>query len=376
MPRIEQWLRLMKELSASVLHLSAGAVPAVEVFGALVPLPDCEAHADDDLRRLLKEIVPDGEWGDFERGHDATFTYQPGGTPRIHGSLYEHHRGIGAVLRLLPDRAPTLLELKVPPAILGLCHARGGIVLVTGPAGAGKSTLLAALLDGINQAHCRSILTLEERLTLPQKSKKSILVQRQVGTSAWAIEEALRAAPRRDVDVVLVDPLPAPAHRDDAAARVVSALLMAAEAGVLCLVALRARDSLHGIESIIAQCFADQQGQVRRQLGRSLRAVISQRLCQAADGKGVIAAHEILLGGPGLAAAVDAGSTAALLSLVFTGRALGMQSLDRELALLRDGGAITQREADRHLSQRPCPLGFPDALADASADSSTRVSVR
>ncbi len=330
MSRIEAMLRLlneMKERNADALHLSAGTAPVFTVRGVPVPLPEGETQGDDELRRLVKEMVPPSALFEFERDHDATFVCSPDGATRLRGVLQEHQDGIGLCLRLVPERPPSLAEIGAPPALAGLRDARGGIVLVAGPAGAGKSTTLSALFDAINETHARHLLMLSAEPAPTPKSKRSIVVRRQVGTDALSLAAALRAAPRQDVDVVLVDPLPALGHPlpvAEPAAEVVPTLLCAAEAGLLCLVALRAGSTFHAIESLVAALAPSEaqrtQQTHRQRLGRALRAVVFQRLCRAADEKGVVPAYEVLLGGAGLPAALEAGTAPAIEAYLAAGR--------------------------------------------------------
>lgn len=291
MPRIESLLHAMKELKASELRLEAGCVPQIAKSGRRVPLPGHSVQTDQEVRDLLQEMLPGLKWAEFQHSHDLGFVCVLPEAGRLRGRLYEHHAGIGAAIYLLSDPPPAEL---LSPTVSQLQHAHAGIILICGPPRSGKSTTLHALLDGINQGQVRHMLTIEQPISFIHTSRRSLMVQREVGVDVLSTAEALRSALRQDPDVVALDPLlqggPGPTP--------VPALLEIAEAGVLVLCTLLAESAAHALDLLVQSAPRRHEERLRQALLACLHAVVVQRWCDQNDEEGQYLAHEVQLYGP------------------------------------------------------------------------------
>src|SRR5690606_10328474 len=161
-----------------------------------------------------------------------------------------------------------------------------GLILVTGTTGSGKSTTLAAMIDHINTSRTSHVMTIEDPIEFLIRDKRSIVNQREIGVDTLSFGQALKSALRQDPDVILVGEM-----RDH---ETIETALTAAETGHLVLSTLHTLDATETINRIIGAFPPHQQKQVRLQLAAVLRAVVSQRLVARADGKGRVAAVEVL----------------------------------------------------------------------------------
>jgi twitching motility protein PilT len=214
------------------------------------------------------------------------------------------------------------------------------MVLVTGPAGCGKSTTLAALIDLVNQKRRDHILTVEDPIEFVHRSKGCLVNQRNTGQHTESFARALRAALREDPDVISIGEL-----RD---LETISLAITAAETGHFVLASLHTESAIRTVDRLIGAFPPNQQEQVRAMLAESLRAVISQRLCRAADGTRLIPALEVLVVTKPVGKLIRDQKTFQLPSVMQTGSAQGMRLLDDSLAELVKSGAIEKQEAQRH----------------------------
>jgi len=249
--------------------------------------------------------------------------------------VQEH--GAGAVLRMIPEKIVPLEELKLPKAIDGLVDLRKGLVVVTGPTGSGKSTTLAGIVDKINRTYAKHILTLEDPVEFVHENKKSVISHREVGAHTRGFGPGLRAAIRQDADVVLVGEM-----RDY---ETISLALTAAEMGLLVFGTLHTNNAPKTIDRIIDTFPAEEQAQVRISLAESLAGVVSQLLLPTADGKGRIAANEILLKTKALPNIIREANVGMLGSYIQQGKTEGMQQMDDALFELAQSGRVDAHAA-------------------------------
>jgi twitching motility protein PilT len=238
----------------------------------------------------------------------------------------------------------SLEALALPPAIAKLAELRAGLVLVTGPTGSGKSTTLAAVIDKTNREHSRHVVTIEDPVEFVHANVRSVLSHREVGLHTEGFAGALRAAVRQDADVVLVGEM-----RDR---ETISMALAAAEMGLLVFGTLHTSGAAKTIDRIVDAFPASEQGQVRLSLSESLAAVVSQLLLPGRDGKGRVAANEILLRTQGLPNLIREGNTPMINSVIQSGRKDGMQTMDDSLLALVQAGRIDPREAYRKAADK------------------------
>ena len=256
---------------------------------------------------------------------------------RFRCNFFYQHRGVGAVFRIIPTKILTLEQLALPEALRTIAMFERGLVLVTGPTGSGKSTTLAAMIDYINEKRDAHIITIEDPLEFVHRNKRCLFTQREIGAHAKSFADALKVASREDPDIILVGEM-----RD---LETISLALTCAELGILVFGTLHTNSAAKTVDRIINAFPADEQEQARTMLSESLKAVVAQQLLQTKDGHGRCAANEILIGSAALASTIREGKISQINSLIQTGSASGMLSMDQHLLQLIKEGKITPEAA-------------------------------
>jgi twitching motility protein PilT len=336
MANIDTYFREMKEKGASDLHMIIGFPPMLRLRGELVPTehPVLTAESNKDF---LFEMLTEDQRTTFENHRDFDMAYELEGVARFRCNFLYQHRGVGAVFRLIPTDILTLEQLQMPPVLKTISMLKRGLVLVTGPTGSGKSTTLAAMINYVNEMRDAHIITIEDPLEFVHSNKKCLFTQREIGTHALSFADALKVAGREDPDIILVGEM-----RDTTT---ISLALTCAELGILVFGTLHTNNAAKTIDRIINAFPADQQEQTRTMLAESLSAVVAQQLLKTKDGKGRCAAIEILIGTPALATSIREGKISQINSIIQTGSAIGMQTMDQHLLQLVKEGRITARAA-------------------------------
>src|SRR5436190_1381160 len=203
MARIDSFLRLVAEQGASDLHFHAGNVPIIRYEGELMPLP-FRVLSEVETSRFLLELLGDGQLEEFEKTQEADLVYAIEGVARFRVNIFVQSQGLGAVFRVIPNKVPTLQDLRLPPAVKKLTQLANGLVLVTGPTGSGKSTTLAAMVDEINKSSQRHVISIEDPIEFLHQPIKGAITQRQVGKHAESFSSALRSALRESPDVLVI----------------------------------------------------------------------------------------------------------------------------------------------------------------------------
>ncbi len=344
---ISQLLTFAYNNKASDLHLSAGMPPCLRIHGDVRKLeyPPLE-HKD--VHAMVYDIMSDAQRKDFEKNLEADFSFEIPGVSRFRVNAYNQQRGAAAVFRTIPSKVLTLEELKAPPILRQLAQEPRGIVLVTGPTGSGKSTTLAGMVDYINANDPAHILTVEDPIEFVHTSQKSLINQRELGKNTLSFANALKSALREDPDVILVGEM-----RDLETIRLA---LTAAETGHLVFGTLHTSSAAKTIDRVIDVFPAAEKEMVRAMLSESIRGIVSQTLCKTADGKGRVAAHEIMIGTPAIRNLIREGKIAQMYSAIQTGTKDGMQTLDQTLTKLVNERRITPAEAR---SKAKSPENFP-----------------
>ena len=336
--QIHELTALARQMKASDIHISQGLPLMFRIDGKLVEAP---VQFDEDATRALIENTLDEshrEALDTQR-LDADFAIAaPDGT-RSRVNVFYQQGKISATLRLLNDEIPTMEQLGLPPVLKKLADEPRGLILVTGPTGSGKSTTLAAMIDHINKTRSDHIITIEDPIEYVYQGRCSLIHQREVGADVHSFASALRSALREDPDVILVGEM-----RDY---ETISAAVTAAETGHLVMSTLHTIGAAQTIDRIIDVCPAGAQNQIRGQLAAVLRGVITQQLLPLAVGKGRCAATEILVGTDAVANLIREGKCYQIPSILQSGAALGMHSLNADLARLVSTGRITREAAER-----------------------------
>ena len=349
MAKIDDLFRLVKKTGASDLHMLEGLKPKLRISGELRAIEDHPVLDEEMLREYLHEIATTQQIEKYEKVGDLDFAYGLEGIARFRCNYLKQVFGRGAVFRQIPDKILTSEELGLPEAVAKLAHLRSGLVLVTGPTGSGKSTTLAAIINRINRDYKKHIITVEDPIEFVHENINCVITQREVGQHTKGFAEALRAAVREDPDVILVGEM-----RD---LETISLALTASELGLLVFGTLHTSSAAKTIDRVIDVFPAARQPMVRTMLAESISAVVSQTLLKKADGKGRIAAHEVLLRKEGLSNMIREGNISKIMSLMEMSRGDGMQLMDACLMKyfkdgLIDGNAAYMKAFDKSLFEQ------------------------
>ena len=336
MAHIDDYLNTVVGRRGSDLHFLAGDLPRIRLHGELVPLAQ-EPLDPAFVREALLEIMPKLAQQRFEAQDGADFAYTLAGLGRFRVNVLRHLNGMGAVMRAIPSQALSMDELNLPESVRQLCKAATGLILVTGKTGSGKSTTLAAMVDDINRRTKGHILTIEDPIEFVHVRKNCLISQRDVGVHSPSFAHALHSALREDPDVILVGEL-----RDF---ETMSIAVTAAEMGILVMGTLHTNGAAQTVDRIVNVFPADKQPHVRTMLSTSLRGVISQQLLQRSDGKGRVAALEILINTPAVSNLIRQGKLDQLETTMQSGGAFGMRTMDSAIQALLDKRQISGREA-------------------------------
>jgi twitching motility protein PilT len=323
---------------ASDLHLTAGAPPMVRSRGRLTPLEGYPALTPTDTREIVYSILSNAQRQKLENNWQIDFAYQIPGAARFRVNAYFQRSAMAAAFRLIPFEVAPLDTLGLPVSVVEFTKKARGLVLVTGPTGSGKSTTLASIVDAINAEREEHILTIEDPIEFLHQHKKCIVNQRELGTDATSFADGLKAALREDPDVILVGEM-----RD---VETIGTAITAAETGHLVFATLHTQDTPQTIDRIIDVFPASQQGQVRAQLAIALQGIMTQMLVPTADGAGRCVAAEVLMPTPAVRNLIREAKSHQIYSVLQTGSAHGMQTMDAALAQLVRSGKITRAMAE------------------------------
>jgi len=340
-PSITKLLRTAKQYGASDIYLSVGAKPALRINGDLVIVEEHEILTKEITENYLLEIMTEKQKKKFEETSDLDFSISLPEIARFRVNVFVQRKGIGAVLRVIPDNVNSLDDLHLPDCLKKIPHFLNGLVLLTGPTGCGKSTTLAAIINEINKNQTKHIITIEDPIEYIHDNQKSYLEQREVGTHTKNFQTALRAALREDTDVILIGEM-----RD---LDTISLALTAAETGHLVLATLHTSGAAKSLDRIIDVFPAAQQNQIRTQVAETLKAVVWQNLLKTKDGKGRVAACEILFANHAISNLIRKNQNFQINSIIETNKQLGMQTMRSALSDLVKADIITTEEAQKYM---------------------------
>jgi twitching motility protein PilT len=340
----EAFLSLVKSASlsgVSDIHLRTDEKPCFRMRGDLVPVK-LDPLTNDDLKLVCSLMIKDPEVLknlDTIKEHDGSFSVPK--VCRVRYNLMRYQGKLGLILRLISDKIPTTEELKLPEVINKIAGANAGLVLVTGATGSGKSSTLAAMINYINKNSAVHILTLEDPVEYVHSPIKARITQREIGQDTSDFNSALRSALRQDPDIILIGEM-----RD---AETISIALKAAETGHLVFGTVHTTDALSTIGRLISMFPPEEQNVVRVRIADNLHATISQRLLKTTDGKGRVAAQEIMINNPGIKESIlDPTKTKEIYTYIEKGAGKGgsgAQSFDQHITNLYKAGLISMEEA-------------------------------
>jgi twitching motility protein PilU len=336
---VNDLLRLLVTRGGSDLFLTADFPPAVKVDGKVSkvsPQPLSGAHT----MTLARAIMNDKQAAEFERTKECNFAISPGGVGRFRVSAFMQQGHVGMVLRTIPAHIPTIDEMRLPTILKDVAMSKRGLVIMVGATGSGKSTTLAGMVDWRNENAQDHIITVEDPVEFIHAHKNCIITQREVGldTEDWdiALKNSLRQAP----DVILMGEI-----RDRKTMELAVAF---AETGHLCMATLHANSANQALDRIINFFPEERRDQLLMDVSLNLKALVSQRLVARQEGKGRVAAVEIMLNTPLMADLIFKGQVGELKELMKRSRELGMQTFDQALFDLYEGNVISYEDALRN----------------------------
>jgi twitching motility protein PilT len=316
---ISELLRFVLESKGSDLHISAGEPPVVRIHGEMIKV-DVAPLTREEVHAIIYDTLNDFQKKTFEETLELDFSFSLGDIARFRVNIFKQQRGESGVFRTIPNRIPTFEDLNLPNPFRDIAMREKGLVLVTGPTGSGKSTTLAAMIDFINTHKQEHIITIEDPIEFLHVSKKCLINQRELGPHTKSFSSALRSALREDPDVILVGEM-----RD---LETISLALTAAETGHLVFATLHTNSAPDTIDRVIDVFPAERQNQVRSMISSSLQAVISQRLFKRQDGRGRIAAFEIMMATPAVRNLIRENKVEQIISIIQTSKGMGMQTME------------------------------------------------
>lgn len=334
-----QLLKVMVERDASDLFVTAGAQPSIKVDGTLKPLTRDPLTARQ-ARSLTYSTMNDAQQSEFEASHECNYAISAPGIGRFRVSAFFQRNSPGMVLRRIQNEIPSLEKLGLPPIIKDLASAKRGLILFVGGTSTGKSTSLASMIDYRNQNTKGHIICIEDPIEFIHDHKNCIITQREVGIDTPSFEIALKNTLRQAPDVILMGEI--------RSKETMQYGLQFAETGHLCLATLHANNANQALDRIISFFPPEHHDQLWMDLSLNMKAIIAQQLLPSADGKGRIAAIEVLINSPLASDLIRKGNVHELKELMKKSVNIGMQTFDLALFALFEEGKVNYEEALAH----------------------------
>jgi twitching motility protein PilU len=336
---VQDLLRLMVSRGGSDLFLTADFPPAIKVDGQVSKM-SAQPLTPQHTQALARAIMNDRQSSDFERTKECNFAIAPAGIGRFRCNAFLQQGNIGLVLRLIPQTLPTIESTGLPRVLEELAMSKRGLIIFVGATGSGKSTSMAAMLDWRNEHSYGHIVTVEDPIEFVHAHKNCIVTQREVGIDTDTWEAALKNTLRQAPDVILMGEIRDRDTMDHAVAF--------AETGHLVLATLHANNANQALDRIVNFFPEERRNQLLMDLSLNLRALISQRLLPRQDGRGRMAAVEIMINSPLIADHIFKGEVGEIKDVMKRSRELGMQTFDQALFDLYEGGQISYEDALRN----------------------------
>lgn len=340
-----------KETSASDIHMVVGTPPMLRIHGSLQAAAGYPILSPEDVQQAFSQMTNPQQQADFERRMELDFGFSEHGVGRIRCNAARQQGSTSLAMRLLPELIPTMEELGLPKVCKELALRPRGLIMVSGPTGSGKSTTLASMIQQLNNSESRRIVTVEDPVEYLHPSKKCVVTQRQLGTDTSSFVEALRHVLRQDPDIILVGEM-----RDTETA---SAVMTIAETGHLVMTTGHAPSAARAVERIIDLFPPHERHLVQSRLSTSIIGILCQALVPRSDGKGRVAAVEVMLGNNAVKNLIREGKIYQIPNVIQTHSREGMILLDQSLVKLHVEGTISYDNVlafceDREQVQKLC----------------------
>lgn len=326
-------------LHASDIHLAANNKPAYRINGT-VRFLEMPVLTADEVEHMISQCLTPVQYNVFQATGDMDASAEINDCGRFRVNAFKQSHGVTLVLRIINSATPEITGLHLPQSIDRVLELKDGLVLVTGPTGSGKSTTLAAIINEFNKTRSCHIITIEDPIEYLHTPKNCIINQREIGADSASYTRALKAALREDPDIILVGEM-----RD---LESIAIAITAAETGHLVLSTLHTIGASKTIDRLIDVFPPTQQLQIKTQLSLALKSVISQRLLPTADGKGRVAAFEMMFVNSAVSNLIREGRTANINQAIQTGMNQGMITLGKSIDDLFLRGVITKSVADEY----------------------------
>ena len=336
---INDLLRLLVSRNGSDLFITADFPPAIKVDGKVTkvsPQPLTGVHT----LSLARAVMNDKQAAEFERSKECNFAVSPQGIGRFRVNAFIQQGQVGLVMRTIPQTLPTVDSLGLPSILKEISMSKRGLVIFVGATGSGKSTSLAAIVDHRNEHSFGHIITVEDPVEFVHRHKNCIITQREVGIDTDSWEAALKNSLRQAPDVILMGEVRDRETMEHAVAF--------AETGHLCLATLHANSANQALDRIINFFPDERRTQLLMDLSLNLKAMVSQRLLPREQGRGRVAAVEIMLNSPLISDLIFKGEVGEIKELMKRSREMGMQTFDQALFDLYEANTITYEDALRN----------------------------
>ncbi len=344
-------LTAMTRAGGSDLFISKDFPPSMRSQGNMQPLATQKLSAEA-TRDLAHSLMNEALRAEFAKQLECNFAFEIPGVARYRVNAFVQQQNVGMVIRCIPTQIPSLEQFGLPDTFKDVVMAKRGMVLVVGATGCGKSTSLAAMINHRNRSSAGHIITVEDPVEFVHQSQLSLVTHRDVGIDTHSWHRALKNTFRQSPDVILIGEI-----RD---AETMEHAITFAKTGHLCLSTLHCSSASQTLDRIVGFFPEQRRTELLMDLSSALQAIISQRLVRTADGKGRIAAIEILLNTPIVADKLLKGEFYELKEIMGKSRALGMRTFDWSLFELYDAGLI----------------GYEDAIRDADSQNELRLNIK
>jgi len=336
---ISDLLRLMLSKKASDLFITAGFPPAMKIDGKMTPVSQ-QSLSMQHTEMLARAIMNDKQAAEFDATKECNFAISPAGIGRFRVNAFVQQQRVGLVLRTITTKIPEFDYLGLPQVLKEVVMSKRGLVIFVGGTGSGKSTSMAALIGHRNKNSYGHIITIEDPVEYVHEHINCVITQREVGVDTESWEAALKNTLRQAPDAILIGEI-----RDR---ETMEHAIAFAETGHLCMGTLHANSANQALDRIINFFPEERRAQLLMDLSLNLRSLVAQRLIPAKDGKGRVAAIEVLLNSPLIADLIFKGNVHEIKDIMKKSRELGMQTFDMALFELYEAGKISYEDALRN----------------------------
>ncbi len=332
-------LKLLVDKKGSDLFITVEFPPAIKIDGKVTPVSKTKLTAEN-TKALTYAIMNDRQLKEYEATKECNFAIAPAGIGRFRVNAFIQQGYTGMVLRAIETKVPTLDGLGLPSVMKEIAQTKRGLVIMVGGTGSGKSTSLAAMINHRNENSYGHIITIEDPIEYVHAHRNCIVMQREVGVDTDDWEIALKNSLRQAPDVILLGEI-----RDR---KTMEFGLAFAETGHLAMATLHANSSNQALDRIINFFPEERHQQLFMDLSLNMKAIISQRLLKKVDGKGRVAAIEVMLNSPLIADLILKGEVHMIKEIMAKSNELGMKTFDQALFDLFEADQISYEDALRN----------------------------